>query len=125
MECFKHQTVPAVGLCKSCNKAVCRSCAIIFPKGLSCSEECEMDAKELVEMNERGKKLYGIGQYKTNKLASGVLVWILLTSVMWLVAGVTYLISEDIDFGSLAMAVVFSLITVIVYRSSKSTGLKC
>lgn len=84
-----------------------------------------MDAKELVEMNERGKKLYGIGQYKTNKLASGVLVWILLSSVMWIGAGVTYLIREDIDFGSLAMAVVFSLITIIVYRSSKSTGLKC
>lgn len=124
MECFEHQAVAAVGLCKSCGKALCKSCAILFPKGMACTEECAKDAKELIEMNERGKKLYGIGEYKTNKLATGVLVWLLLSSVMWVAFGITYFIGNA-DFSSLAMAVVFSVITAVVYRSSKATGLNC
>lgn len=125
MECFEHSAMPAIGICKSCNKAICRTCAKSFPKGLACSDACLKDAIELVEMNERAKKLYGIGDYKTSKLASGVWVWILLSAVMWIVASLSYFFAKSMDVGSLAMAVVFSIIAVVVYRSSKSTGLKC
>jgi hypothetical protein len=80
---------------------------------------------ELTEINERAKKLYGIGDYKTSKLASGVWIWMLLSAVMWINAGLSYFFAGKMDVGSLAMAVVFSIITVVVYRSSKSTGLRC
>lgn len=125
MICFKHEDRAAVGICKSCGKAVCKTCAIEFPKGLACSAECEKDAKELIEMNERGKKIYGIGDYKTNKLASGVVVWLLLAGVMWLSAVAMYFTYGDIDYVTVIMAVVFSIISFIVYRSSKRIGLNC
>ncbi len=125
MICFKHNNNPSFGLCKSCGKAVCQDCVIEFPKGLACSKECEKDAKELVEMNERGKKIYGIGEYKTNNLSSGVWVWLLLSTVMWVVAGASFVLKNSPDYGTAAMAAVFSIITVIVYRSSKRTGLNC
>jgi hypothetical protein len=125
MECFEHTAVSAVGICKSCNKAVCRTCAIVFPKGLACCEACALDANELVEMNERGKKLYGIGQYKSNNLSSGVWVWLLLTISMWIVLGIGYVFSRKLDYGTLAMCVIFSVVTIIVYRASKRTGLQC
>ena len=76
-------------------------------------------------MNERGKKLYGIGQYKSNKLASGVWIWLLLTILMWLLAGVSYFASGRIDYGTLMMAIGFSVVTGVVYRSSKRSGLQC
>ncbi|MGB0494777.1 MAG: hypothetical protein ACPGJI_00365 [Kangiellaceae bacterium] len=123
MICFNHRENQSIGICKSCGKAVCSDCAIEFSKGLACSIECESDAKELIEMNERGKKLYGIGEYKTNKLASGVWVWLLLSGVMWVTAGVSFFMSPKPNYTSAAMAVVFSIITIIVYRSSKRTGL--
>jgi hypothetical protein len=125
MECFEHTGVPAVGICKSCNKAACKTCAIIFPKGIACCEACAMDAKELVEMNERGKKLYGIGEYKNNKLASGVWVWLLMSIAMWSFAAISYFDARRIDYGTLAMAIVFSVVTGIVYRSSKRSGIQC
>jgi hypothetical protein len=125
MECFNHDAIQAVGLCRSCNKAVCKSCALVFPKGMACSEACEKDAKELIETNERSKKIYGIGDYKTNKLASGVLVWILLSVVMWIAFSVSYFLGDSLDISSLAMAIIFSVITVIAYRSSKNTGINC
>lgn len=125
MECFKHQSKQAVGICRSCNKATCRDCAIIFPKGLACSEECLHDAKELVEMNERGKKLYGIGEGNARKISPNVMVWLLLSAAMWVLTLISYLGKTDIDYGSMAMAIVFSVITLIIFRSSKRTGLQC
>lgn len=125
MECFEHPAAAAAGLCKSCGKAVCRSCAIVFPKGLACSDACAKDAKELVEMNERGKKIYGIGEYKNNKLATGVKIWLLLSAVMWISFGFGYFSYRNVDYGSLVMAVGFSFVTAIIYRSSKNTGIKC
>jgi hypothetical protein len=125
MICFKHNDNQSVGLCKSCGKAVCKECAIEFSKGLACSDMCEKDAKELVEMNERGKKLYGIGDYKSNKLASGVWVWLILSGAMWATAIINFFISNRPNYSSLIMAILFSIITIIIYRSSKRTGLNC
>lgn len=125
MNCFQGHEQPAVGICKSCGKAVCPECAIEFPKGLACSDACQKDVKEIIEMNERSKKIYGIGDYQTNKLASGVWVWLLLSGVMWVVAVASFFVSSRPDYGITAMAVVFSIITTIVYRSSKRTGINC
>lgn len=124
MHCFAHSGITAVGLCRCCAKGLCRECAIELPKGLACSVECELEAKELIELNERAKKLYGIGQYHNNKLASGVMVWLLLSAVMFAAAGYAYVANGRFDFVSTAMAAVFVVITVIVYRASKNTGLK-
>jgi hypothetical protein len=41
MQCFAHPNESAVGLCKSCGKGVCRSCAIQLDRGLACSEQCK------------------------------------------------------------------------------------
>jgi len=125
MICFSHQDKQGVGVCKSCGKAVCQDCVIEFSKGLACSAACEKDAKELVEMNERGKKIYGIGDYQTRGLASGVWVWLLLTGVMWGISVWSYFNSNKFNYGAIVIAVVFSIITFIVYRSSKRTGLNC
>jgi hypothetical protein len=125
MICFKHNHNQSVGLCKSCGKALCLECVIEFPRGIACSSECEEDAKELVEMSERGKKIYGIGQYKTNKLASGVWVWLLLTGALWSATGVSFFVSNNPNYGTAVLATLFSIITIIVYRASKRTGINC
>ena len=125
MICYQHKESQSIGICKSCGKGVCSECVIGLSKGIACSEECEKDARELVEMNERGKKIYGIGGYRTNKIASGVWIWVLLSIVMWITAGASFFLLSDPDYGTAAMAVVFSIITVIAYRTSKYTGLNC
>ena len=47
MECFAHVGAPSVGVCKSCGKGVCRTCAISVDKGLACSEICRRFAESL------------------------------------------------------------------------------
>ncbi len=125
MECFEHPGAPGVGLCRGCSKGVCRACAVVLPKGLACSPACEVEVAEVTEMNERGKRIYGIGQYKTNQLASGVLVWLLLSGAMVSMSGYFFFARGRIDYVTSTMAVLFLLITYITYRGSKRTGINC
>lgn len=125
MECFEHEGIQAVGLCKSCYRAVCKDCAIIIPHGVACSQECEKDVQETNEILERSKKIYGIGDYKSNKLASGVWVWLLLSIAFWGIALFPVLNGQPLSYGKLLMPIIFSVITLIVYNSSKNTGINC
>src|SRR5215472_6917885 len=43
MKCFTHQTVDAVGACKSCGKGLCPSCAVDLHFALSCRGDCESE----------------------------------------------------------------------------------
>jgi hypothetical protein len=44
MECFYHPATPAVGLCKHCQKGLCRACAVdIDGDGLACRNRHEQD----------------------------------------------------------------------------------
>jgi len=41
MNCFNHRDVPAIGLCKSCAKALCGECISERIHGLACKGSCE------------------------------------------------------------------------------------
>ncbi len=125
MQCFKHTDVAAVGLCKSCYKAVCKSCAIELEHGLACSEECEIDVDEYNQMNERAKKIYGIGNRKSKIPSTGVILWLLLSSVMWVLFLAPFIMKGKLVYANLALAALFTVIAGIAYYSSKRTGLQC
>ena len=41
MNCFNHPELPALGICKSCGKGLCRDCITEVPDGLACKNRCE------------------------------------------------------------------------------------
>jgi hypothetical protein len=41
MNCFNHRDVAAIGLCKSCGKALCGDCLAELPNGIACKGSCE------------------------------------------------------------------------------------
>jgi len=41
VNCFAHQTLPAVGICRACAKGVCAACAADTGAGLACQDSCE------------------------------------------------------------------------------------
>jgi len=41
MNCFNHPDQPALSLCKSCGRGLCRSCMAEVPEGLACKNRCE------------------------------------------------------------------------------------
>ncbi len=50
MECFYHSGINAVGICKSCQRALCRDCAAEQDKGIACQGRCEEDVRQLVAL---------------------------------------------------------------------------
>ena len=125
MHCFKHQTSPAIGLCKTCFKALCPECAVDVGNGLSCRGECEQRVAELNQMWERSAKIYGVGRYKSNVPSTGVLLWGLMATAMWVVAGISYFGTGKTDIASIFMAVLFSVAFGLAVFSARRTGLKC
>lgn len=125
MNCYKHNPAPAVGICKTCFKAVCPECAADVGNGLACKGACETKVLELNEMWERSAKIYGIGQHKSRMPSSGVLLWTALSICMWLVAGFTYFRNGEVDISSLVMALFFTFGLGLAWYSARRTGLKC
>ena len=41
MNCFNHPGVPAVGVCKSCQKGLCKECAVDLGHGIACKNHRE------------------------------------------------------------------------------------
>lgn len=126
MNCYKHSHNSAVGICKTCFKAVCPECAADVGNGLACKNSCEEKVLELNEMWERSARIYGVGKNKSRIPSTGVLLWLLLSLAMWVTVGIGYYHTGYItDYASLIMAVVFSAALGLAIYSARRTGLKC
>lgn len=125
MHCFRHSPADAVGLCKTCFKAVCRECAVDVGNGLACAGECERKVLELNEMWERSARIYGIGSHKSRIPSTGVLLWLALALGMWGMTAYSYFKGPGLDVSSLITAIVFTGALGLAYYSARRTGLKC
>jgi hypothetical protein len=125
MHCYTHQAVSAVGLCKTCFKALCPECAVDVGNGLACRGECEQKVKELNQMWDRSAKIYGIGSHKTSIPSTGVILWGLMSLAMWIVSAIAYFRNAEVDISSIVMAVTFTVALGLAIYSSRRTGLNC
>src|SRR4051812_41469041 len=55
MKCFNHDAADAVAICKNCNKALCRVCAVDVGNGIACLNSCEQEVLSINEMIQRNK----------------------------------------------------------------------
>jgi hypothetical protein len=125
MNCFRHQNSSAVGLCKTCFKAVCSECAADVGNGLACKNSCEEKVLQLNAMSDRALKIYGIGKDRSRIPSTGVILWFLLAFAFWFLAGSNYLRLRQVDYPALVIAIVFTAGFGLAYLSSKRTGLRC
>lgn len=123
MECFIHSGTQAVGVCKACGKAVCRACAIDSSAAIACCEVCAKEAADLHEMNQRGKKIYGIGVAR--KLPSGVIMWLLFALLFGGFGVYQSYRSGQPEWFLLLFGAASLFIAVLAYRRAKDVGLQC
>ena len=55
MNCFNHPGVPAVGICKSCQKGLCMECAVDLGHGIACKNHRE-DVEMLITIQADSKR---------------------------------------------------------------------
>lgn len=124
MECFTHPGVPAVGICKTCGKAVCKPCSIDTGVAIACCEACAKEAADLHEMNQRGKKIYGIGA-ASRKLPSGVVMWLLFGALFVGYGIYASIMNNEPDWFLLLFGAISLFIAGLSYRRAKDVGLQC
>jgi hypothetical protein len=83
MKCFSHPDQFSVGICKSCQKGVCTSCAVDLGKGLACRGTCEEDVRLLVHLIEANMRISPI----STKAMLGHGTTLLWTAAMSIVMG--------------------------------------
>lgn len=49
MNCYNHTETVALGICKHCNKGICRDCLTDLGDGLACTATCVDEVKSLNE----------------------------------------------------------------------------
>ncbi len=58
MKCFNHPNADAVGVCKSCGRALCRDCIAEVGLSCSCKGRCESIVGVMNDLVERGRTAY-------------------------------------------------------------------
>lgn len=123
MKCFTHNSDVAVGVCKTCGKAICRTCAIDSGMFVTCSDACTKEAIDLHEMNQRGKKIYGIGVPK--KMPSGVIMWLLFGALFGGFGIYQSYRHHEPEWFLLLFGALSFFIAFLAYRRTKEVGLQC
>ena len=87
MKCFYHQTVDAVGSCKSCLKGLCPECAVDLGKGLACRGRCESEVERVTALIDRNIRLSPTGEQLIQANKQGML----LSALFVLAVGAAFL----------------------------------
>ena len=123
MECMKHK-VAAVGVCKTCGRAVCRSCARDSGYAVTCSAECEMEAAKMHAMNAKAKNIYGLGDGK-QPFPLAALIWGLFAALFGGLGIFQTISTGQADWVLLMFGGVFLCVAIVTYRRAKSLGINC
>ena len=116
MKCYYHHNSEAIAICKSCNRALCESCAADVHPGTACINRCEKDVEELNTVIERGKSAY----QKTGKAYKRNSIALLLSGLVFTFMGIVPIIINN-NYASSFLAVLGAIFLLWSYFSY-STG---
>lgn len=57
MNCYRHHSQNAIGICKSCGKALCPECAVDLNFALTCKGTCEKNANAVFKIRKNAKTI--------------------------------------------------------------------
>ena len=124
MRCFYHTEAEAVGICKTCNKGLCRECAAEVGNGLACVGRCEEEVRLLNQLMTRAKGAYqtaGSAYQTAGSTYSRYAIVFLLFGLVFLVSGVIALFSRSayIALFVLPMGLIMLLAAFISYSAGR------
>jgi hypothetical protein len=92
---------------------------------VACSEACAQEASLLHEMNQRGKKVYGLGGGARSVIPSGVIMWALFCVFFVGIGVFTYIRSGHLEPFMLGFGTLCGVVGFIAYRRARNIGLQC
>lgn len=123
MKCFNHGA-DSVGICKSCQKAVCETCAIDTGRGLACSNECVEEVNVINAIMDKSKQIYGMNN--DSKLPpTGILIY-LFFAFAFIGFGVFQSISKGRpDYFLFIMGAGFLIVGGLAWYRNRKLNLNC
>lgn len=120
MKCYYHPDKDAVGICKSCQKGICKDCLVDFGTGIACKGKCEEEVKILNELTKSSKHSY---RSTSQTYFRNAIVFIIL-GLAFTFFGIKDLVNnktgEPFSFLFLIMGVVLVLSAIFSYISSNN-----
>ena len=102
MHCYNHSEKNAVGICKSCGRALCRGCAAEVGKVVACKDRCESDVVAMLSIN-RNALQYAKSTKQARYLGPTIFI---VVGAMLTTLGLTY---SGIDIAVVAGGVVIAI----------------
>ena len=124
MNCFSHPDIAAVGICKTCSRAICRECVQESEFHITCSTSCAHDAVESHKMAQMGKRIYGIGVKKRPlPMVSVMMIGFSVLFLGW--AALLFFTQGNIDAFLVGFSGLCLLIAWLGYKRAKDMGVSC
>lgn len=123
MQCYEHQTQPAVAVCRNCGKALCFDCCKDAGQRIACGAVCKDALLDEALIADRLKQSLGIGS--DVRLPVSVVTYALFGLILLGVATYTSVSRPQIDYLTFAMAAVFIVMAGASYRNFRHTCRRC
>ena len=116
MRCFYHDSTEAVAICKSCNRGICRDCAVEFKNGVACKNRCEAEVEAVNQIIDRNKTSYE----KTSSAYSGNAIIYLMFAIVSGFWGLKQIANQPlVGWLMVALGLVFLVAALFNYSTSK------
>jgi hypothetical protein len=117
MNCYTHHEKTAVGLCRSCGRALCPDCVVMVENSVSCSGRCEERVHILNMMVEKNAQIISTA----NKTLTSLAVFLLIMGAVFMVFGAVQTWQspgESIDFFLIILGLVFFMSGIFKFRKN-------
>jgi len=90
MKCYQHNEIDAVGICKHCQKGVCKECVLLTDDCVACIA-CQDKVKFQISLFERNRRIIG-----TQPKTMNTLIW--LTTIIGIaIIGGGFLFGQGVE----------------------------
>ncbi len=116
MKCYYHPDYDAVGICKNCQKGICKECVTEIDTSLACKDRCEEDVKRI---NFTVEKSYQMLQTRLvqSTHSGGAIVYTIL-GILFILYGL-FIIDLELAYLLIPAGCAFLLAGYMSFRNSK------
>jgi hypothetical protein len=111
MKCYNHNDVDAVGICKHCQKGLCKECIEEVDRSLACKASCVEEVETLNYIVKRGKN---ITKYAGSQLNPSIIIFFIFGAVSFRLGfrseGIISMVIYALGFGFCAIALYYYII---------------
>ena len=100
MNCYYHQSHPAVGICKNCQKGICDECAVDIGNGLACKNQCETQVMIINDFFKKSKTQLDTSFYATRN-------WLVILGIVLILLAIAgFIIYPDLILSNLMLIII-------------------